>query len=93
MAQDVLNLNEESFGRIVDALSQLALALRDHYDNAVKSITALSSEWDDEDHKNLLEALKSIEAELSSIEDTNGQLINEAKRKLEMIQARRNIKM
>lgn len=93
MAQDVLNLNEESFGRIVDALSQLTPALRDHYDNAVKSITALSSEWDDEDHKNLLEALKSIEAELSSIEDTNGQLINEAKRKLEMIQARRNIKM
>ena len=93
MAQDILNLNEESFGRIVDALSQLAPALRDHYDNAVKSITALSSEWDDEDHKNLLEALKSIEAELSSIEDTNGQLINEAKRKLEMIQARRNIKM
>ena len=56
-------------------------------------ITVLSGEWDDEDHKNLLEALKSIEVELSSIEDTNGQLISEAKRKLEMIQARRNIKM
>ena len=93
MAQDVLNLNEESFGRIVDALSQLAPMLRDHYDKAVRDITVLSGEWDDEDHKNLLEALKGMKANLSDIEDTNAQLINEAKRKLEMIQARRNIKM
>ena len=93
MAQDVLNLNEESFERIIETLSQLAPSLRKDFDGAVKRITALSGEWDDEDHRNLLESFKSIEMELDSIDDTNSQMVTEARRKLEMIRARRNIQM
>jgi len=93
MAQDVLNLNEESFDKLIEILSQLTPELREHLDGAVKRITALSGEWDDDDHRNLLESFNGIRSELDEIDDVTAQMINEARRKLEMIQARRNIKM
>ena len=93
MAQDILNLNEESFELIIEVLSQLAPALRKDFDVAVKRITSLTGEWNDEDHRNFLESFKSIEVELGSIDDATAQMITEARRKLEMIQARRNIQL
>ena len=47
MAQDVLTLDEKSFARVVDELSQLAAAVRKHYDEAVADITSLSGQWRD----------------------------------------------
>lgn len=93
MAQDVLNFNEESFDRIIEVLSQLAPELREHLDGAAKKITALSNEWDDEDHRIFLEAFNGIRNELDEIDDATDQMIKETRRKLEIIQARRNIKM
>ena len=93
MAQDVLVLDENSFMRIVDDLSKMMPALQAHYDKAVKDIAALSDEWNDEDHQQLLGALKSLAGEINSISATNGQLVATAKKKIEMIQARRNIEM
>ena len=93
MAQDVLNLNEESFEQIIEILSQLAPMLRKDFDGAVKRITTLSSEWNDDDYRNFLETFKSVGTELDSIDDATTQMITEARRKLEMIQARRNIKL
>lgn len=93
MAQDVLNLNEESFSQIIEALTQLSPELKEHFDGAVKRITALSGEWDDEDQTQLLEAIAGLKNELNAIDDAVAQLIAEARRKIEMIQARRNIQM
>ena len=93
MAQDVLNLNEESFSQIIEALTKLTPELKEYFDGAVKRITALSGEWDDEDQTQLLEAIARLKNELNAIDDAAAQLIAEARRKLEMIQARRNIQM
>ena len=81
MAQGVLNLNEESFRRIIDLLSQLDPELREQYDRAVKQITALSEEWNDEDHKEFLESFKEIETELDNVSSITIQMITEARQK------------
>ena len=93
MAQDILNLNEESFSRVIDLLSHLDPDLREQYDRAVKQISALSEEWNDEDHRDLLDSFKVIENELNNVSSITVQMITEARQKLEMIQARRNIQM
>ena len=93
MAQDVLNLNEESFRRIIDLLSQLDPELREQYDRAVKQITALAEDWNDEDHREFLESFKEIENELDNVSSITVQMITETRQKLEMIQARRNIQL
>ena len=93
MAQDVLNLNEESFRRIIDLLSQLDPDLREQYDRAVKQITALAEDWNDEDHREFLESFKEIENELDNVSTITVQMITETRQKLEMIQARRNIQL
>lgn len=93
MAQDVLNLNEESFRRIIDLLSQLDPDLREQYDRAVKQITALAEDWNDEDHREFLESFKEIENELDNVSSITVQMITETRQKLEMIQARRNIQL
>ena len=93
MAQDVINLNEESFRRIIDLLSQLDPELREQYDRAVKQITALAEDWNDEDHRDFLDSFQEIEHELDSVNLITDKMITEARQKLEMIQARRNIQM
>ena len=93
MAQDVLNLNEESFRRIIDLLSQLDPDLREQYDRAVKQITALAEDWNDEDHREFLESFQEIENELDNVSSITVQMITETRQKLEMIQARRNIQL
>ena len=93
MAQDVLNLSEESFRRIIDLLSQLDPDLREQYDRAVKQITALAEDWNDEDHREFLESFKEIENELDNVSSITVQMITETRQKLEMIQARRNIQL
>ena len=93
MPQDVLNLQEESFERIIKTLSQHSLLTREHFDRAVEKITALSSEWDDEDYQNLLEAIKEIGKKLDIVDEHTQQAIAKAEYKLEMINARKNIKL
>lgn len=93
MAQDILNLNEESFERIIENLTKITPELHETFDRAWKRINALSNEWDDEDYRKFLENLRSLENELGSIDGIASQMMTEAKRKLEMIQARCNIKM
>ena len=93
MAQDVLNLQEESFARIIKTLSQHSPAIKEHFDRAVEKITALSGEWNDEDFQNLLEAMKGIGNKLDDIDDTTQQMIAKAEYKVEMINARTSIKL
>ena len=93
MAQDILNLQEESFERIIKTLSQHLLLTREQYDRAVDKVTALSSEWNDEDYQNLLEAIKGIGVKLDIVDEHTQQAIAKAEYKLEMIHARKNIKL
>ena len=93
MAQEYLNLNDESFERLIELLSHLSPALREHFDRAVNRIAALSSEWKDEDYQNFLESVKSNEGKLNNLDSTNTELLNEVKRKLEVIRARSNINL
>lgn len=93
MAQDTLTLDENSFARIANELSQLAPALQEQYDKAVVDITALSGEWNDEDYQQLVVALKSFVTKIDELQETNRQLVATANRKIEWIQARCNIEM
>ena len=93
MAQEFLNLNEESFEKLIEIFSRLSPELREHYNNAVNRITALSGEWNDEDYQNFLESVKNIEGVLNDIDSSTIQLLAELKRKLEVIRARINIKL
>lgn len=91
MAQDILNLDEESFERILEVLSRISPALREHYNRAVEKVSALTGEWDDEDYQVILQALKSVGNELDDIDELTGQMNAKVRHKLEMIRARRNI--
>jgi hypothetical protein len=93
MAQEFLNLNEESFERLIELLSRLSPELREHFDRAVNRIAALSGEWNDEDYQTFFESVKNIEGELNDIDGTTIQLLAEVKRKLEVIRARSNINL
>ena len=93
MAQDVLNLQEESFEQIIKSLSQHSQEMKELLDRATEKISALSGEWDDEDFQNLLEAMKSIGNKFDDVDDHTQQMIAKAEYKLEMIRARKSIKL
>ncbi len=93
MAQDVLTLDEKSFARVIDELSQLAAAVRKHYDEAVADITSLSGQWHDEDYQQFAAAFKSYDNTLNELQEMNKMLIATAHRKVEMIEARCRIEM
>lgn len=93
MAQDVLNLQEESFERIIKSLSLHSPAMKELFDRAAENISALSGEWDDEDFQNLLEAMKNIGNKFDDVDDHTQQMIANAEYKLEMIRARKSIKL
>ena len=88
MAQDVLNLQEESFERIIKTLTFNSSSIKEHFDRAVEKMTALSGEWDDEDYQNLLNALKGLETKLNDLDDNTQQMIAKAEYSLEMIRSR-----
>ena len=88
MAQDVLNLQEESFERIIKALSINSPTIKEHFDRAVEKITALSGEWNDEDYQNLLNALNGLKTKLNDLDDNTQQMIAKAEYSLEMIRSR-----
>ncbi len=91
MAQDVLNLDEESFEQVKTLLSQHALFVREHYDNAAKKIAALSGTWDDDDYQRFQTAFSSLKSKTDEFTELTDQLIAKAEYKIEMIRARRNI--
>lgn len=93
MTQKVFSLNEESFEKTIEVLSQLVPNLRNHYNGAVERFSTLSSEWDDEDYHNFMKSLKGIENQLNNIDYNTAQIINEVNRKLELIRTRHNIQM
>ena len=93
MNQDILNLNEESFVRIIDVLSRVSPALKEQYSKTFQAISNLSDEWNDEDFQLFIESLKSIEKELDDINEITLQTIDKVNYKLEIISARRNIQL
>ena len=93
MAQDFLDLNDESFERLIELLSRISPELREHFDRAVNRISALSGEWNDEDYQAFFESIKNIEGKLNDIDGSTNQLLLEVKRKLEVIRARSSINL
>ena len=93
MNQDILNLNEESFVRILDVLSHVSPALKEQYNKSLQAISNLSNEWNDEDFQLFIESLKSVERELDDINEITLQTIDKVNYKLEIISARRNIEL
>ena len=93
MPQEILDLNEESFEQIKVILSQYSISVKEHYDKLKKSIISLSSEWNDEDYQRLFEAIKNIGPKLDNIDDDTKQMISKAEYKIEMINARKSIKL
>ena len=93
MNQDILNLNEESFVRILDVLSRLSPALKEQYNKSLQAISNLSNEWNDEDFQLFIESLNSVERELDDINEITLQTIDKLNCKLEIISSRRNIEL
>lgn len=93
MAQESIKITEEAFDHMIEIMTPLIPQLREHLDAAVRRITALSGEWDDEDYRNFLESFRYLESKLNSIEEETAQLIETTKQKREIIYARRTIKM
>lgn len=91
MAQDVLNLNEDSFEQIKKVLSLHSPKMKEQYDRAVEKIAALSGEWDDDDYQAFLAALNGMKSKFDDLENEAEQLIAKAEYKIEMIRARKNI--
>ena len=93
MAQDTLHLEEKSFEKAMTLLSDLSASFNTSYDDLVKTITGLSTEWNDEDFHAFLEAIQNMGSKLNDAEDNAQHCISKIKNRLEMIRARTNIKL
>ena len=93
MAQDTIKVTEETFEQMLQILTPLVPQLQEHLDAAVRRITALSGEWDDEDYQSFLASFQNIESKLSSVEEETAQLIETTQAKQEILRARSTIEM
>lgn len=93
MAQNVLTLDEASFSKIIKSLQHCSQTIKDQYQNGNRAIGSCAEDWDDNDYKDLFSSLKLIELRLDDLCIDIDQMIAEAEHKIEMLEARKNIKL